>query len=87
MGETAEDQPQVRSVRRGRPPKVATPLPVADSAIIAQESDGLLQKAQDLADRIRVGFSPDVPKHQRDEFIRNALVAQNYQEVIDRVVL
>jgi hypothetical protein len=60
MDETTSNQHEIRSVRRGRPPK-------------AKEVDS---HAQELASRIWSGQSPDLPRVERLARVERGLAAQ-----------
>jgi hypothetical protein len=80
MDEAAEDQPQVRGLKkRGRPPKVRIEgediermerLHADLSAAIPDP------KAQDLALRIWKGQSPDLPRHERIAYVKAGVETQ-----------
>lgn len=74
MGQADSGIAEVRSVKRGRKPKQSTEAVVTE--IVAQCDT--ISPAQDLCNRIWEGQSPDLPKRERAERIKRALVAQGY---------
>lgn len=70
MDATNQAEQPLRSVRRGRPPKVAAESPIESTSSAGQE----------YALRIWNGQSPDLPISERVARINAALLAQGYPD-------
>lgn len=81
MGQADSNIEEVRSVKRGRKPKQIS-APVVSETIAQCDT---ISAAQDLCNRIWDGQSPDLPKHERANRIKNALIARGYDP--DSVVI
>lgn len=88
MDETNQDQHEVRSVRRGRPPKVrigpeqvvepVQPEQVVSESIPPEPAAFENRQALSLAKRIWAGQSPDVPRKERLARVARGLEAQGF---------
>ena len=77
MDATNQTAEPLRSVRRGRPPKVAAvemPIKAPVEIVVVQAADAGLEYGQ----RIWDGQSPDLPVSERVARINAALIAQGF---------
>lgn len=88
MDKATQDQHEVRSVRRGRPPKVriepeqvvepVQPEQVVSESIPPEPTVFDNRQALSLAKRIWAGQSPDLPRNERLARVARGLEAQGF---------